>query len=104
MKKAPTNELFVGEIIEETEFKYNVNDIPESVFDDLTPAEALIDILSTGKESISEKYTLEELWEKGINDSMIHEDFMIGTEDLSIVGITKEGKRVQIFKDGNWAF
>lgn len=51
-----------------------------------------------------EKYTLEELWEKGINDSMIHEDFMIGTEDLSIVGITKEGKRVQIFKDGNWAF
>lgn len=32
----------------------------ESVFDDLTPAEALIDILVTGKESISNKYTLEE--------------------------------------------
>ena len=51
-----------------------------------------------------DKYTLEELWEKGVNDSMIHEDFMIGTEDLSIVGITKDGNRVQIFKDGNWAF
>lgn len=35
MKKAPTKKTVVGEIIEETEFKYNVNDIPESVFDDL---------------------------------------------------------------------
>ena len=35
MKKAPTNELFVGEIIEETEFKYNENDIPESVYEEL---------------------------------------------------------------------
>lgn len=51
-----------------------------------------------------DKYTLDECREKGINDSMIHEDFMIGTDDLSIVGITGEGKRVQIFKDGNWAF
>ena len=40
----------------------------------------------------------------GVNDSMIHVDFMIGTKDLSIVGTTKEGKQVQIFKDGNWAF
>jgi len=51
-----------------------------------------------------DRYTLEECREKGVNDSIIHEDFMIGTEDLSIVGITKEGKRIQIFKDGNWAF
>lgn len=35
MKKAPTNELFVGEIIEETEFKYNENDIPKSVYEEL---------------------------------------------------------------------
>ena len=27
---------------------------------------------------------------------------MIGTKDLSIIGITKEGKEVQIFKDGNF--
>ncbi|HAZ20272.1 MAG TPA: hypothetical protein DCY75_08900, partial [Clostridiales bacterium] len=31
-------------------------------------------------------------------------DFMIGNEDLSIVGITHEGEKVQIFKYGNWAF
>ena len=39
----------------------------------------------------------------GINDSMNHVDFMIGTPDLSIVGIDKNGKEVQIFKDGTWA-
>lgn len=51
-----------------------------------------------------DKYTLDELKAKGINDSMIHIDFMIGTDDLDIVGITKDDKRVQIFKNGNWAF
>ena len=33
---------------------------------------------------------------------MIHVDFMIGSKDMSIVGVTKDGKRVRIFKDGNW--
>ncbi|MDY2574615.1 MAG: aminopeptidase [Bacilli bacterium] len=51
-----------------------------------------------------EKYTKEELDNLGINDSMVHTDFMIGSKDLQIVGITKEGKEVQIFKNGNWAF
>ena len=51
-----------------------------------------------------EKYTLKECQEMGINDSMIHEDFMIGTDDLEITGIDKKGRRHPIFKDGNWAF
>ena len=51
-----------------------------------------------------EKYSLEELNKKGINDSMIHVDFMIGSKDMNIVGITKDNKEVQIFKDGDWAF
>ena len=51
-----------------------------------------------------EKYTLAECYEKGINDSMIHVDFMIGTRDLSITGITRDGKRVPIFENGTWAF
>ena len=50
-----------------------------------------------------EKYSFEECKQLGINDSMIHVDFMIGSKDLSIVGLTKDGSRVQIFKDGNWA-
>lgn len=51
-----------------------------------------------------EKMTNEERKAAGINDSMIHVDFMIGTKDMSITGITKDGKRVPIFRDGNWAF
>ena len=46
---------------------------------------------------------MEQRKEIGINDSMIHVDFMIGTRDLSIVGVTEDGKEVQIFKDGTWA-
>ncbi len=51
-----------------------------------------------------EKYTDEECKKRGINDSMIHVDFMIGSRDMEIVGITKTGERVQIFQNGNWAF
>jgi leucyl aminopeptidase (aminopeptidase T) len=29
---------------------------------------------------------------------------MIGSEDLSIDAITRDGKQVAIFRDGNWAF
>ena len=51
-----------------------------------------------------DKYTKEELDSMGVNDSMIHVDFMIGTEDLSVVAVCEDGKRVDIFRDGNWAF
>ena len=51
-----------------------------------------------------EKYTLDECRAKGINDSPIHEDFMIGSEDLSITAHTRDGRDVPIFRDGNWAF
>lgn len=51
-----------------------------------------------------DKYTLDECREKGVNDSQIHVDFMIGSEDLDIVAHTRDGRDVQIFKDGNWAF
>ena len=50
-----------------------------------------------------EKYNLEELKERGINKSIIHVDFMIGSKDLDIVGYDKDGKEYQIFKNGNWA-
>ena len=51
-----------------------------------------------------DKYTMQECIAKGVNDSMIHVDFMIGTEDLSITAITRDGRRVPIFANGNWAF
>ena len=48
--------------------------------------------------------TLEECRNRGINDSLIHVDFMIGTEDLNITAVTRKGERVEIFKNGNWTF
>ena len=51
-----------------------------------------------------DKYSLEELRAKGINDSMIHVDFMIGCADMDITGITPAGERVAIFRKGAWCF
>ena len=50
-----------------------------------------------------ENMTNEQLKEMGVNDSIIHVDFMIGTQDLSIVATTKDGRTIQIFENGNWA-
>lgn len=46
----------------------------------------------------------EELLEVGVNDSLIHEDFMVGSKDLEITGELPNGEVEYIFKDGNWAF
>ena len=51
-----------------------------------------------------ENYTLEQCREMGINDSMIHVDFMIGYEGLDIDAVTRDGKTVPIFRRGKWAF
>lgn len=47
--------------------------------------------------------TKEELKARGLNDSITHVDFMVGTPDLSIVGTTQDGRQVPIFVDGNFA-
>ena len=51
-----------------------------------------------------QKYTIDEMHKMGVNDSMIHVDFMIGTDDLSVVAVTKDGRRVPVFENGVWAF
>ncbi|NMA70116.1 MAG: aminopeptidase, partial [Desulfitobacterium sp.] len=51
-----------------------------------------------------DKLSEEELLVAGANDSLIHEDFMIGTPDLSITGITQDEREVPIFVKGNFAF
>ena len=50
------------------------------------------------------KLSLQECREMGVNDSMIHEDFMIGSADLNITGFTADGRQVPIFINGGWAF
>ena len=45
----------------------------------------------------------EELNAAGLNSSVTHEDFMVGTADLSIVGVGADGKETPVFIDGNFA-
>lgn len=46
----------------------------------------------------------EELDKAGINDSMVHEDFMVGSDSLSIIGVEEDGSEFVIFKNGNFVF
>ena len=48
--------------------------------------------------------TEEERFEKGLNKSITHVDFMVGTADLSIDGYTADGRCVPVFRNGNFAF
>lgn len=51
-----------------------------------------------------ENMTEEELRQAGVNDSLIHVDFMIGTGDMDITGVTASGEEVPVFRKGNFAF
>ncbi|MBO9130151.1 aminopeptidase [Bacillus sp. 165] len=46
----------------------------------------------------------EELKQHGANSSLTHVDFMIGSEKMNIDGITADGSREPLFRNGNWAF
>ncbi len=48
--------------------------------------------------------SLEECRELGINDSMIHVDFMIGCDSMNIDAVCADGRVVPVFRNGNWAF
>ena len=51
-----------------------------------------------------DKYSQEQLRTMGVNDSMIHVDFMIGCRDLNITGITADGRKIPVFRFGEWCF
>ena len=50
-----------------------------------------------------DRLTTEEATAAGINDSIIHVDFMVGAEDLSITGFRPDGSSAAIFRNGTWA-
>ncbi|MFX3675100.1 MAG: aminopeptidase [Paenisporosarcina sp.] len=50
------------------------------------------------------KMSQEELAENGLNHSITHVDFMIGSEFMDIDGIREDGSKEAIFRKGNWAF
>ncbi|MGG5252268.1 aminopeptidase [Neobacillus sp. SM06] len=46
----------------------------------------------------------DELKANGLNQSITHVDFMIGSAEMDIDGITADGKAEAVFRSGNWAF
>ena len=61
--------------------------------------------LGSGYTSCVKDYTektLAEMREEGVNDSMVHVDFMVGAQDLCITGY-KDGKATPVFINGSWA-
>ncbi|HJV32151.1 MAG TPA: aminopeptidase, partial [Bacillales bacterium] len=50
------------------------------------------------------KMSTDEQKENGLNQSLTHVDFMIGSEKMDIDGITADGTREPVFRNGNWAF
>jgi len=49
------------------------------------------------------KLSLDELKARGLNSSITHVDFMIGSAELDIFGITADGREIQLFRKGDWA-
>ncbi|MNS05678.1 Aminopeptidase 2 [compost metagenome] len=45
----------------------------------------------------------EQLLERGLNTSITHVDFMVGSGEMDIFGITGDGEKIQLFNKGNWA-
>ena len=50
-----------------------------------------------------ENMTKEDLKNIGFNESLIHVDFMVGSQDLDIVGYDFLGQAHQIFRNGEWS-
>ena len=46
----------------------------------------------------------DELKEHGLNESLTHVDFMIGSAEMDIDGITADGTSEPVFRNGDWAF
>ena len=51
----------------------------------------------------AEKLSGEEQAALGMNQSINHVDFMVGTSDLKITGITPDGREIAVFEQGNFA-
>ena len=72
-----------------------------TLFDENASCHVALGMGYTGCVKGFENMTPDELHELGVNDSMIHVDFMVGADDMCITGY-KDGKATPIFVDGKW--
>lgn len=50
-----------------------------------------------------DRYSSAELKALGVNDSVIHVDFMVGADDMEITGTAWDGSEIKVFTDGEWS-
>jgi aminopeptidase len=49
------------------------------------------------------RLTLEQIAAQGGNKSLIHIDWMIGSDKIDIEGVRADGSRLPVFRKGEWA-
>lgn len=76
----------------------------ETLFDENAACHFAIGAGFTNTVKDYQNYTKEQMTEMGVNDSALHVDFMVGTDDMSIIGVKKDGSEFVIFENGLWAF
>lgn len=78
-----------------------INSFDRPFFDTLIDENAAshIAIGAAYDENTTSKLSKDEI---GWNESMVHEDIMIGSDNMCVIGVTLDGKRVQIMKDGSF--
>ena len=57
---------------------------------------------ATGMSIVTVGRIADELLARGMNQSAIHEDVMVGAEDSHITGKCRDGRTVELFRDGVW--
>ena len=82
--------------------KPTIKSIPYEDFKDNEYLENMVKQLNEGGDGFMDMSD-EEILAKGINDSLIHVDFMVGSDDLHIVGIHEDGSETDVFVNGTWA-
>ena len=68
-----------------------------------SPLQSMLESFLSSKKKLPDM-SEEELKERGMNRSMTHVDFMVGSEDLEITGIMHDGREIPVFRNGNFAF
>ena len=106
MLKLDENAAYLGECAL-VPFHSPINDTKTLFFSTLYDENASCHLaLGTAFPMLIENYenmSEEEIKKVNINKSIVHTDFMIGTDDLKIEGIDFNGKKVTIFENGDWS-
>ena len=74
-----------------------------TLFDENASCHLALGSAYTSSVAEGEKLTPEERELVGLNEAYSHIDFMFGSRDLCIDAETEDGKKIPLFREGNWA-